>query len=197
MFRIFEDQWRWSFLQHVYKDWLYALEMKEFPCDMTRVIPKQGLQQEHHHIWRCYCKPILVYLAHASGLLGLDNDINLLYKFPWASYALVVGWSQWHEFEGQLMASCNSSRITFSFKWNLPLLVFFGLEHTQIQDEKIFKSCFGALYARFAIVQNPSTMFLTLCRHCTQSQTLVSNLFEWYDNGVHCLLDALWVIRFS
>lgn len=49
---------------------IYALEMKEFPCDMTRVIPKQGLQQEHH-IWRCYCKPIPVYLAHTSGLPGL------------------------------------------------------------------------------------------------------------------------------
>jgi hypothetical protein len=56
---------------------------REFPCDMTRVIPKQGLQQEHH-IWRCYCKLILVYLAHTSGLLGLDNDIDLLYKFPLA-----------------------------------------------------------------------------------------------------------------
>jgi hypothetical protein len=43
---------------------------REFPCDMTRVIPKQGLQQEHH-IWRCYCKLILVYLAHT-------------YKFPLA-----------------------------------------------------------------------------------------------------------------
>jgi hypothetical protein len=33
------------------------------------------------------------------------------------------------------MASCNSSRITFTFKWNLPLLVLFSLDHTQ--DEKM------------------------------------------------------------
>jgi hypothetical protein len=44
---------------------------------------------------------------------------------------LLWGEADGMSFEGQLMASCNSCRITFTFKWNLPLLVLFSLEHTQ------------------------------------------------------------------